>query len=380
MAKEKKKTGILLAEAVLRRRYPQSNKASIISTKNGKKLRLPSKNLALNYQLGGGIPYGGILEEFGEESTGKSLLAMDFAQACISLGGVVLWDDAEACWSDVWAEKNGIDLSNVELLPDENVVEIISDWIADMCVYYRSILTNNEPILAVVDSLAVLESQEQMEVSDVDSSDAFSRRSKMISQMLRKRKKIFAKYGICVIFINQLRKKIGATKWEDPDTTPGGQSMKYYADIRLGLYRGKQIKNAKGSRVGQHVYMRIKKNKTAPPRESVKARVFFKKTKGNIGYDKYSGLGEALIECGVIKVMRGPIFYFGDIKLCKGKKDEDRLGEYLANNDEMRGKILAEAPINTISKTRKQIEEKERNLYPVKAKKKKDAEEEGDAE
>lgn len=368
---EKKKVGVLLAEAVLRRRYPQSNKASIISTKNGKKIRLPSKNLALNHQLGGGIPYGGILEEFGEESTGKSLLAMDFAQACISLGGIVLWDDAEACWSDVWAEKNGIDLSRVELLPDENVVEVISDWLADMCVYYRSILTNNQPILAVTDSLAVLESQDQMGVSDVDSSDAFSKRSKMISQMLRKRKKIFAKYGICVIFINQLRKKIGATKWEDPDTTPGGQSMKFYADIRLGLYRGKAIKNAKGNRVGQHVYMRIKKNKTAPPRESVKARVFFKKTKGNIGFDKYSGLGEALIECGVITVRRGPIYYFGDIRLCKGNKDEDRLGEYLANNDEMRGKMLAEAPINTISKTRKQIEAKERNLYPVKAKKEK---------
>lgn len=373
---DKKKTGTLLAEAVLRKRYPQSNTASVISMSRGKKLRLPSKNLALNYQLGGGLPYGGILEEYGEESTGKSLLAMDFADACISLGGVVLWADAEACWSPEWAEKNGLDLSQVELLPDENIVEIISDWLADMCVFYRAKLTNNQPLLAVVDSLAPLENQDEMEESDTDSKDAFSKRAKGISKMLRKRKKIFAKYGVCVIFINQLRKKIGATKWEDPDTTTGGQSMKFYADIRLGLYRGKIIKNAKKKRVGQHVWLRIKKNKTAPPRESVQAKVFFKKTDGIIGYDKYSGLGETLIQCGTVKRVHGGYTYNGKL-LCKAKKDEDRLGEYLAKNDKMRAELLAASPINTISKTRKQIEGKERNLYPVKAKvKKEEAEDE----
>lgn len=375
---EKKTVGTLLAEKVLRRRYPTSNTARTISISKGKKIRLPSKNLALNHQLGGGIPYGGILEEYGEESTGKSLLAMDFADACISLGGMVLWGDAEACWVDDWAEKNGIDLDKVELLPDENVVEIISDWVADMCVYYRSMLENNEPILFVLDSLAVLESKDQVDVADTDSNDPFNARAKAISRMLRKRKPLFAKYGICVIFINQLRKKIGATKWEDPDTTPGGQAMKFYADIRLGLYRGKIIKNKDKKRVGQHVYLRIKKNKTAPPRESVQARVFFKKTRGKIGYDKYSGLGDALIECGTITVERGPIYYFGDIKLCKGKKDEDTLNDYLAANDAMRAKILAAAPINTISKTRKQIEGKTRNLYPVKTKKKKGDDEENE--
>lgn len=377
MAKDKKKVGILLAESVLRKRYPRSNRASIIGLSNEDTLRLPCKNLALNYQLGGGIPYGKILEEYGEESTGKTLLALDFAEVCISLGGIVCWDDAEACWSNYWAQKNGIDISQVELLPDENIVEIISDWLGDMIVFYRAQLTNNEPILFVIDSLAVLESQEQMEVSDVDSSDAFSRRSKMISQMLRKRKPMFAKYGACVIFINQLRKKIGATKWEDPDTTPGGQSMKFYADIRLGLYRGKIIKNAKKKRVGQHVWMRIKKNKTAPPRESVQARVYFKKTGGKIGYDKYSGLGDTLVECGTIKRIRGGYTYEGKL-LCKHKENEDRLGEYLAANDEMRAKILKDSPINTPSKTRKQIEGIDRNLYPVKQKTKKvkDAEEE----
>lgn len=366
-----------MAEAVLRKRYPQSNKASVISLSNGKKLRLPSKNLALNYQLCGGIPYGMILEEYGEESTGKSLLAMDFADACISLGGVVLWGDAEACWQDYWAEKNGIDLSQVELLPDENIVEIISDWLGDMIPFYRSKMVNNEPILAVIDSLAVLESQDQIDVSDTDSNDPFNARAKAISRMLRKRKKIFAKYGICVIFINQLRKKIGATKWEDPDTTPGGQAMKFYADIRLGLYRGKIIKNSKDKRVGQHVYLRIKKNKTGPPRESVKSQVFFKKTNGKIGYDKYSGLGETLIECGVVKKVHGGYTFEGKM-LCKSKKDEDRLGEYLSTNDEMRAKLLALAPINTISKTRKEIAAKTKNLYPVKAPKKKEDNDEGE--
>lgn len=362
---DKKKTGILLAEKVLRKRYPGSNLASKIGLSDDQVIKLPSSNLSLNYQIGGGIPYGKIMEPFGEESTGKTLLALDFAKVAQLLGGIALWVDAEACWSNAWAIKNGLDLDKIELLPDENVVEIISDWIADMCIYYRAIFTNNEPIFLGVDSTAVLESQIQMDVADTDSSDAFSRRSKMISQMLRKRKPLFAKYGVCAMFINQLRKKIGATKWEDPDTTPGGQSMKFYADIRLGLYRGKAIKNADDKKVGQFVYMRVKKNKTAPPRESIQTKVYFKKTKGVIGYDKYFGLQETLVECGVVERRKGPRYYFegdliahGDLAFMKAIK----------NDDTLRAKLIAASPINTISKTRKKIEELTKNLYPVKLK------------
>lgn len=369
MQGKKKQAGNLLKLSAIRKRYKESGIADEIALKAKDTIVLPSPILALNYQMGGGIPYGKILELFGEESTGKTLLAKAFALVCQMLGGMVLWDDAEACWNNAWAIKNGLDPKKIELLPDENILEIISDWIADMCIYYRSILTNNEPILLVGDSIAVWETRTNMETADMDSGEDMGRRSKMIYKMLRKRRKIFAKYGICVIFINQIRKKVGATKWEDPDTTPGGMAMRFFADIRLGLYRGKKIVDDEDKKIGQKVHVRTKKNKVAPPRESIEAKVLFKKYRGNIGYDKYHWLQETLVETGVVVKKKGPRFYFNDELIAHG---DLAFLKAISKDDELRAKLIAASPINTISKTRKRIEGIDKNLYPVKLKVKKD--------
>jgi recombination protein RecA len=381
MGKNKKKIGVLLAEKDLKRRYPDSGLASVICLPDDKSLRLPCRVVSINYHLGGGLPYGKVLENFGEESTGKSLLAMDFGVVAQSLGGVVLWIDSEAAFDPVWMVKHGLDISKIQLLPYENRIEIISDWIADYCIYWRSKLTNNQPILMVLDSIAVLEAMDVMETAQIDTKAEMGRRSFKMGEMLRKRTRIFAKYGICVYFINQLRKKIGASQFEDPDTTPMAQCMKYYASQRFGLYRGKRLKagnSDKGKWVGNVVYVRTKKNKTSAPRDNVKAKVFFKKDGSNFGYSKYHGFGEILHERGILEMTnikdpeKARFIYKGKV-IARG---EEAFIELLVNNDELRSKFIKRVGVNTASLTRKKLESLTTNLYPVKLKKSKDEEEE----
>lgn len=372
---EKKKVGLILSEARLKQRYSGSGTASTIIASPEDTLVLPSSILALNWFLGGGIPYGTIMEEFGEESTGKSLLAINFATVAQALGGIVLWQDAEAVFRQQarFYQKMGLNLDRVQLLPDENIIEILSDWQADMIVTWRSKLKNNEPILLVVDSTAALDTWANMEAADSDSGEDMGRRSKWIYQMVRKRNPLYAKYGVCVIYINQLRKKPTRTKYEDPDTTPGGNAMKFFASIRMGIRRGKKILNADENHVGQFVYFNMKKNKVAPPRNSIQGKVLFQKYQGSIGYDKYHGILDVLQykdeEEGIrpiLKRKRG-IWTFKGKTIAKG---DDKMIKLFLEDEALRKKLIEKANINTISRTRKKLESINTNLYPVNAKKK----------
>ena len=364
---KKQTIGYLLDDKTLRRRYPDSGLASDILLEDDRTLRLPSRVLSINHHLGGGIVYGTIIEIFGEESTGKSLLAMDFGVVAQSLGGVVLWDDAESTFQAKWAKAHGLDLKKVQLLPFENRIEIISDWIADYGIYWRSKLVNNEPILLVIDSIAILETLDAMETAQADTKAEMGRRSFKLGEMLRKRTKIFAKYGLCVLFINQLRKKIGASQFEDPDTTPMAQCMKYYASQRIGLYRGKRIKQGgkeKGPWVGNIVYLRTKKNKVSIPRDNVVAKVYFREDEGNFGYHKYFGFIDILVDKKIVKRKMGR-FYYKKKLLANG---EDNFLQLLSKDQKLRAKFIKKLNINTPSLTRKKLEEIGKNLYPVKAK------------
>lgn len=177
---------------------------------------LPSRFLAFNYQLGGGIPYGKILEIFGEESSGKSMAAYSFASVATDLGGIVLWADAEQSFTMEWAKHHGLDLERVMVLR-ETSVETISDWVADMAIYWRSILVNNEPILFVTDSMAALDCMENINSKMVDSKADMGNRAKAIYKMFRIRSELLFKLGVCQIYINQLRKNLSAGMFGDPD-------------------------------------------------------------------------------------------------------------------------------------------------------------------
>ena len=349
------------------KKYQDAGIASITVPSAGETLTIPSRILPLNWQMGGGLAYGTIFEIFGPESVGKSLLAYDLGATTLSLGGALGWIDAELCWNNGWAIKNDVDPSKVTLLRTQ-AVEIISDFIKDFAINKRSELVNNEPILIVLDSLAALDSLENIDSDQSSKKAEMGNRAKAIYGMLRTRIKFLNKYGVSLIIINQLRDKVGAGMFEDPTTTPGGQATKYFASYRWMMARGKQIKrkiNGKEKKIGQNVFMRMVKNKVAEPKDSIASQVFFRPEQtGYVGYHRYAGLPEIFIEEGIVK-KKGSRYYRKDKMLANG---EDAFLALIESDKELRSKLLKLSSINTIAKTRKQLEELKENRYPVKLK------------
>ncbi len=332
------------------------------------KLYLPSRILPLNWQLGGGIPFGSIMEEFGWASTGKSLMAADFGVVTQKLGGVVLWADAEFAFEDSkeYYHDLGLDTDAVEVLPDDSI-EIISDWFMDMAKYHRGRLVNNQPILFVVDSIAALDSLEEQVsyASDPKKNKQMGKRPKAIYEFYRNRRKLMKSLGICVIMINQVRDKVGGNMFQDSTTTPGGRATEFYASQRVALFKGSQIKVGE-NRVGRTVHIHIKKNKTAPERQKVEAEVhFLPDLQTYCGYSRYAGLGGILKAEKLLNKKQGvyTISGDGDLGTKIGKHiDAHFIGEEGAENRKLAIKALK---INTISKTRKKMQSIKKNLFPL---------------
>ena len=167
-------------------------------------LYIPSTFFALNYLFGKGIPYGKIVEIAGEESSGKSLVAYNFAYATQQLGGHVIWVDAEQSWMNSWAEINGVDPARVTIVNDTRI-EYIADVVADLAIYLRSQLTHNEPILLVIDSIAATDCTDNIDAKMVDGKAEMGGRAKALYKYFRIRSELFYKLGVTQIYINQLR-------------------------------------------------------------------------------------------------------------------------------------------------------------------------------
>ena len=368
MAKKAKKGYKVLSEAALAKKYQRSGTASDVILDTDKMPWLPSRFLALNDLLGGGIPFGKVLEIYGEESSGKSLLAYDFAYCAQALGGIVLWADAEFSYSKRWAIQNGLD-NDVVIVYKETAIENISDWSADQIVYWRSKLLNNEPILLIIDSLAGLECLSNIGVEQVSKKAEMGNRAKKIGEYWRLRHPLYEDLGVSVIAINQLRKKIGVSNFEDPDTTPGGAATKFFASQRLAVYGGRQIKEKiRGyeTRVGRVSTIRSMKNKVAPPRPTIKAApmIFHEESKLDIGFDKYFWLEEVLLRTEVLTKKKGGSSYkFKDKTIAVGK---DKLIKLLRKDAKLRSKLLRRSGVNTISRTKKLLESLDENLYSIK--------------
>lgn len=326
---------------------------------------LPSRFHALNYVLGGGIPYGKVLELFGSESGGKTLMAYDFAYCCQYLGGVVLWADAEQSFTNTWAETNGLDLSRV-VVYRETAIEKISDWVASMSLYWRSQLTHNEPILLVLDSVSALDTEANINSEMSDAKADMGNRAKAIYKYFRIRNEMLYSLGITQIYINQLRTNLKAGMFENPDTTPGGAALKFYASQRIGLYGGKTLTQkikGKERKVGKVTSIRTMKNKVAPPRFTIKASPLYNNPKYNeVGFDKLHFLDEVLIEEEIIEKSSGGVYKLGDQVIARG---EEKFKKTLAENDELRRKLLRKASINTLGATKKKLEKLTTNLYPI---------------
>lgn len=328
-------------------------------------LWIPSSFHALNYLMGGGCPWGKIIEVAGQESSGKSLIAYDFAVMTQKLGGYVIWVDAEQAWSNHWAEANGIDLSRVAIITNTQV-ETISDALADLSIFYRSQLQANEPILIVVDSIAAMDCIDSINSKMADGKAEMGSRAKAIYKMFRIRNELFYKLGITQIYINQVRTSLNTGFGADPTTTPGGKALAFYASIRLQFFGGRvlTIKNkGKDRKSGRYVTIRVMKNKVAPPRATIsKAPMYFEPRFHRVGFDQYFGLEDVFYQEDIIEKTSGGVYKLDGETLARG---EEKFKQLLEENSKVRNMLLTRSGINTLKATKANLKAQEYNLFPI---------------
>lgn len=282
---------------------------------------IPTGSMTLDMALGiGGVPRGRIIEIYGPESSGKTTVALHVIAETQKMGGEVAFIDVEHALDPVYAGQLGVDIDNMLVSqPDsgEQALEIA-----------EALARSGAIDCIVIDSVAAMVTKSEIDGEMGDTH--VGQLARLMSQAMRKLTSVIAKSNTTAIFINQVREKIGVM-YGNPETTPGGRALKFYASVRIEVRRGEQIKN--GSEViGNRTKCKVVKNKVAPP---------FKECEFDIMYGKgISRVGEVLdmaVDLDVVK-KGGAWFSYNDMKLGQGR---DNAKEFLLNNPDIMGEIEA---------------------------------------
>jgi recombination protein RecA len=276
---------------------------------------IPTGSIGLDLALGvGGYPKGRVIEIYGPESSGKTTLAIHAIAQCQKRGGIAAMIDAEHAFDRIYAESLGVDTENLLISQPDNGEQALE--IAD------NLIRSGAIDIIVIDSVAALTPRAEIEGEMGDS--AVGMQARLMSKALRKLTGTISKTGCCCIFINQLREKIGVM-FGNPETTTGGNALKFYATIRLDIRRSSQIKDGENP-VGNRTKVKVVKNKVAPP---------FQKAEFDIMYGKgISKTGEIIdmgVELNIIK-KSGSWFAYEDNKLGQGR---DAVRQLLEDNQEL---------------------------------------------
>ncbi len=277
---------------------------------------IPSGSLGLDVALGvGGYPRGRVVEIYGPESSGKTTLTLHAIAEAQKQGGIAAFIDAEHAFDRFYAAKLGVDIDNLIISQPDNGEQGLE--IAD------NLIRSGAIDIVVIDSVAALTPKSEIEGEMGDSKMGLHAR--LMSQALRKLTSSISKTHCTVIFINQLREKIGVM-FGNPETTTGGNALKFYASVRLDIRRSTQIKDTDGNVQGNKTRVKVVKNKVAPP---------FRQTEFDIMYGEgISKVGE-IIDLGVefeIVKKSGSWFSYGDTKLGQGR---DAVKKLLLDNPEL---------------------------------------------
>ncbi len=263
---------------------------------------IPTGALTLDYALGvGGLPRGRIIEVFGPEASGKTTVTLSAIREIQKKGGVAAFIDAEHAFDSIYAKKIGVNLNDLLISqPDtgEQALEIV-----------ETLVRSNAVDLVVVDSVAALTPRAEIEG---DMGDAhMGLQARLMSQALRKLTAAISKSRTCVIFINQIREKIGVM-FGSPETTPGGRALKFYCSVRLDLRKIATLKNGDNV-IGNRVRARVVKNKVAPPFKEAEFEILHDE-----GMAKTGSVVDAAVNIDVIQ-KSGTWLSFKDEKLGQGR-------------------------------------------------------------
>ena len=288
---------------------------------------IPTGSLSLDLALGiGGLPRGRIVEIYGPESSGKTTLALHVLAEAQKMGGEVAFVDAEHALDPTYAKALGVNVEDMLISqPDtgEQALEIT-----------EALVRSGAIDVVVVDSVAALVPRAEIEGEMGDSFVGLHAR--LMSQALRKLTGIINKTNSIVIFINQLREKVGIV-YGNPEVTTGGRALKYYSSVRIDIRRVEGLKDSSGQFIGNHTRAKIVKNKVAPPFREAEFDIMFGE-----GISKMSELIDVGVKLGIVQ-KSGAWFNYGDIRLGQGR---DNAKQFLKDNPEIANDIEGQIRAN----------------------------------
>ena len=322
MGKDEKKSALKAAMAQIEKNFGKGAIMRMGDHERPKIATVSSGAISIDLALGGGIPRGRIVEIYGPESSGKTTLTLHATAEFQKAGGTVAFVDAEHALDPEYAAKIGVDIENLLLSqPDsgEQALEIT-----------EALVRSGSVDLIVVDSVAALTPRSEIEgnMGDVQ----MGSQARLMSQALRKLTAISSKMGTTIIFINQIRMKIGIV-FGNPETTTGGNALKFYSSLRIEVRKGKKIEIGTGEKKEAHgnaARIKIVKNKVAPPFRTAEVDIMF-----NEGISRFADLLVTATNFEIVK-KSGAFYSFGDQKLGQGKTNSV---EFLKENPEIAAEI-----------------------------------------
>lgn len=301
---------------------------------------IPTGSVSLDIALGiGGVPRGRVVEIYGPESSGKTTLSLHIVANAQKAGGVAAFVDAEHALDPEYAKRIGVNINDLLISQPDNGEQALD--------IVETLVRSNMVDVIVVDSVAALVPKAEIEGEMGDSH--MGRQARLMSQALRKLTAIIARSNVVVIFINQIRMKIGVV-FGNPETTTGGQALKFYSSVRIEVRRSAQIKRGEAV-VGNRVKAKVVKNKVAAP---------FRTAEFDIMYNEGISFGGDLLDAGVLYGVvkkAGNSFAYGEVKLGVGRETAKTfLKENLKIGKEIEKAILKQAKEGVVE-TKAAIEE-----------------------
>jgi recombination protein RecA len=297
---------------------------------------IPTGAIALDIALGvGGLPRGRVVEIYGPESSGKTTLAQHIVAQAQKMGGVAAFIDAEHAFDPLYAARCGVDINNLLVSQPD-----FGEQALEIC---ETLVRSNAVDVVVVDSVAALVPRAEIEGDMGDSLPGLQAR--LMSQALRKLSGAISKSRVVVVFLNQLRMKIGVM-FGSPETTTGGQALKFYASVRLDIRRIETLKSGQEA-IGTRARVKVVKNKVAPPFRQAEFDIM-----ANEGISRAGNILDVATELEIIR-KSGAWFYLGEDRLGQGRENAKQfLNENPALADEIERLIRAQAmavPVTTVA-------------------------------